>query len=112
MNLTLCNFKSNCTEKQKIIVSKEKKNSHIANNIDNNSVRQLKIDGYVITDNNIKKAINQIEQTIKKLEKDLIKYNKKMRIVYSGTVDSGTINDWKYKNKNANAGRNKFEENI
>ena len=136
MNVPLSDFKSECGVRQKTIVSREKLNRHIAQNVDNCSVRQLKIDGYAITENikkcdylvlnddkctayfielkgrDISGAINQIENTVVKLKKYLNAYNIQMRIVYSGKVNSGTISAWQIKNKNAKAGRNKFEENI
>jgi len=136
MSLPLSNFESACAEKQKIIVSREKKNEHIAINDHDCFVRQLKVDGYVITDNikkcdylvlnddnctayfielkgsDISGAIEQINQTVETLKKDLADYDKKLRIVYSGKVNSGTIINWKIKNKNADAGRNTYTDHI
>ena len=136
MNLPLSDFKSACEEKQKRIVSREKSKEHIAINDNDCLVRQFKIDGYVITEN-IKKcdylvlnddkftayfielkgtditgAIEQIENTVEKLKKDLIDYDKKLRIIYSGQVNSGTVAAWKKRNKNADAKCKKYEEYI
>ena len=137
MSLPLADFESTYKEaRPKEIISREKLNRHIAKNNDNCLARQLRIDGYVITEN-IKKcdylvlnddkcaayfielkgsditgAIEQIEQTVKKLEKDLRGYDKKLRIVYSGKVISGSIAEWKKKNRNADAKHRILEENI
>jgi hypothetical protein len=136
MSLPLANYKSECAERQRIIVSKETPNEHRAINKDACLVRQFKVDGYVITEN-IKKcdylvlnddrhtayfielkgsditgAIEQIRQTVEKLEKYLSSYVKKLRIVYSGQVNSGSILAWKKRNRNADARRKIFEENI
>ena len=137
MRLPLSDLESGYKDaRPKEIISREKLNKHIAKNDDNCLVRQLKVDGYVITDN-IKKcdylilnddkctayfielkgsditgAIKQIEQTVETLKKDLFDYDKKLRIVYSGKVVSGTIAEWKKKNKNADAGRNTYTDHI
>jgi len=137
MNLPLSDFESGYKDtRPKEIISREKLNRHIAKNGDNCLVRQLKIDGCVITDNikkcdylvlnddkctayfnelkgsDISVAIEQIEQTVERLKKDLLNYDKKLRIVYSGKVGSGTIAKWKIKNKNANAGRRTYTDYI
>ena len=136
MSLSLSEYKSSCQEKQKIIISKEKASKHIANNVDEDFVRQFRIDGYVITENikkcdflvlndnkkdayfielkgnDISGAIEQLSQTVKILENDLIGYDKKLRIVFSGKVKSGTVLEWKIKHKNLKAEREKLEENI
>jgi len=48
MSLPLSNFKSACEEKQKRIVSREKRNEHIAINDNDCFIRQFRIDGYII----------------------------------------------------------------
>ena len=55
MNL-LSTSKSHCEERQKIIVSSEKRSKHTANNVNTCVVRQYKIDGEVIPDNLTKKC--------------------------------------------------------
>jgi len=136
MSLPLSEFKSKCEDRQKIIVSREKKKEHIAINDNNCLVRQLKIDGYVITENikkcdylvlnddkfaayfielkgtDISDAIKQIEQTVEMLKSDLINYDKKLRIVFSGQVKPGTILAWQLKNKNADAKRDTYTDYI
>ena len=136
MSLPLAYFKSECLEKQKIIVSREKKKSHVAVNKDENLVRQFRVDGYVITENikkcdylvinddkltayfielkgtDINGAIEQLKQTVELLKEDLKDYDKKLRIVYSGKVISGTIAEWKKKNKNAKAEQGELREDI
>ena len=139
MRLPLSEFKSEYKEiRPKIIVSKEKANKHTAINENNCLARQLKIDGYVITEDipkcdylvlnddndnrtayfielksdDMKHAIKQIENTVDKLKKDLTGYDKNLRIVYSGQVNSGTIMAWKKKNKNAVAKHKEYTEYI
>jgi len=133
----LAEFASKCDERADKITSRENKKEHIAINKDKSAVRQLQIDGDVIKDENIKKcdylvlnddkntayfielkgnkikdAIQQIDATVKKFEKDLKDYTKNLRIVFSGSVKSGTIREWTKYNKNAKAEREKLEENI
>ena len=136
MSLPLSEYKSECEKRQKRIVSREKKKEHIAINNNNCLVRQFRVDGYIITDNikkcdylllnddictayfielkgtDIRGAIEQIEKTVEILKKDLVNYDKKLRIIYIGQVNSGTILAWKKKNKNANAGRGTYTDYI
>ena len=49
---------------------------------------------------------------LEKLKYDLANYDKRLRIVYSGQVNSGTIAAWKKKNNNADAGRRVYTEHI
>ena len=136
MSLPLSDFVSQCEDRQKRIVSREKKKEHIAINENNRLVRQFKVDGYVITENikkcdylllnddnhtayfielkgtDIADAIKQIEQTLEILKNDLINYDKKLRIVFSGQVKSGTILAWQKKYKNADAGRRTYTDYI
>ena len=122
INLNL--FKSECEEKQKIIVSHDVgtgDNKHIANNKDRSRVRHFKVDEEIIKDgekcdylllnddrmdayfielkgSDILKAIDQVERTSTVLQKSLSGYDLYYRIIYkSGThsIHSPKVNKWK-----------------
>lgn len=122
----LSGHQSLCDKRQKRIVSKEKRSSHIAVNKNGQLVRQYLIDGDVIKDKHVIKcdylvlndekktayfielkgskvlhAIEQIEETAKRLRPCLQGYQFYYRIVLSGSCTHGVNYDvfwkWQYK---------------
>lgn len=116
--------KSRCSERQKLIVSEEKRSKHTANNKDNQKVRQYQIDGDVITSRNVDKcdylvlndekktayfielkgskmqhAIRQIKNTERMLKNNLCGYTSYYRVVFSGSathsVNGSIFLSWK-----------------
>lgn len=122
----LSGYCSHCDERQNLIVSKEKRSKHIAENENCQLVRQYQIDGEVIKDkdavkcdylvlNDEKKtayfielkgskvvhAIEQIEETAKRFRPCLHGYQFYYRIVFSGSgthsVNKAAYLRWKLK---------------
>ena len=85
----------------------QKKCDYLVLNDDKRTAYFIELKGSDITG-----AIEQIEQTVEKLKRDLLDYDKRLRIVYSRQVGSGTIAEWKKKNKNADAGRRTYTDHI
>ena len=110
-NDILRNYKSRCSERQKSIVSEEKRSKHTANNKHNQKVRQYQIDGYVITSKGVdkcdflvlndekktayfielkgskmQKAIKQLKNTAEMLKANLCGYTFYYRVVFSGSA--------------------------
>ena len=122
----LSGHQSLCDKRQKRIVSKEKRSSHTAVNKNGQLVRQYLIDGDVIKDKHVIKcdylvlndekktayfielkgskvlhAIEQIEETAKRLRPCLLEYQFYYRIVFSGSCTHGVKDDvfWKWQHK-------------
>lgn len=127
MTALLVDFDSLCEKRQKEIVSRDRGSpcEHRAANSGGNLVRQYKIDGVVIKDgikcdflllndekktayyielkgSDILKAIQQVEETARRLGRQLLNYTQLYRIVYrTGTLDlhSGKVTEWKARNR-------------
>ena len=119
--MPLKGHQSICEPRQKIIVSKDKRESrrHIANNVNNNLVSHYQIDGVVIISEkkcdfllineesmiaylielkgkNISDAIDQLENTERVLKSELSIYKLKYRIITNGT-STHNLTSLKYK---------------
>lgn len=126
----LSGHQSLCDKRQKRIVSEEKRSSHTAVNKNGQLVRQYLIDGDVIKDKHVIKcdylvlndekkaayfielkgskvlhAIEQIEETAKRLRPCLLEYQFYYRIVFSGScthnVNGAEYLEWKLKHGRA-----------
>lgn len=136
-------FESLCEERQKIIVSKDKGSrvEHRANNIEQCRVRHYQIDGVVITDLNkskcdflltnddrkkvyfielkgtdVKKSIEQLEETERILGNEFPDYERYFRIVYKANthgIRSTAISKFKIRKKGrVIAATDRYEEDI
>lgn len=130
--MPLHGYISECEERQKIIVSKDKgePRKHIANNINSNKVTHYKIDGVVITGNEtkcdfllinedrgivylielkgstIERAIEQLKNTENLLRSQLSVYHKIMYRIVCSKARTHDINGTafkKFKEKNYNS---------
>lgn len=106
-----------CSQRQKIIVSEEKRSKHIAHNKENQIVRKYKVDGDIIKSNDMDKcdflvlnvekktayfielkgtkimhAIKQLKNTADILRSNLCEYTFYYRIVFSGSA-THSVND-------------------
>lgn len=109
--------KSRCAERQKIIISEEKRSKHTARNKDNQLVRHYLIDGDVIVNKDVDKcdylilndekktayfielkgskmqhAIKQLKNTEEMLKTNLQEYTVYYRVVFSGNATHGVNN--------------------
>lgn len=133
--------KSICKINQKIIVSEENKRKHIANNIDENRVFQFRIDGDIIPKStsmkrcdylvkneekkdlyfielkgtDVKKAIDQITDTIDYLKNEINGYSILPRIIYrpnSHGVHDTKVREFQRKYPRSIIATNIYEEEI
>lgn len=141
--MVLDNAKTLCTERQKKIISRDMKSrcEHRANNPEENLVRHYQIDGGVIADKTVQKcdflllnddkrnaylielkgthilkALQQLEETEKKMREDLKSYTVHYRIVYKANTQAIRSSEYikfcKARNNRVQAKTNCLEEAI